>query len=129
MHVDTWRMHTAEVVVPLSDDFVETPLGDCTHISTSCMPVYRRAAASAWRLTQAQQSRREKPWSEKEAKRGEQEEAKRGGAVGEDKEEQAIMSQRFVTGSQYPRWMQEYDEMAANGTWASLSPLPCTALP
>ena len=69
MHVDTWRMHTAEVVVPLSDDFVETLLGDCTHISTSCMPVYRRAAASAWRLTQAQQSRRKKPWSEKEAKR------------------------------------------------------------
>ena len=48
---------------------------------------------------------------------------------GDDKEEQAIMSQRFVTGSQHPRWVQEYEEMAANGSWASLAPLQCTALP
>ena len=48
---------------------------------------------------------------------------------GDDKEEQAIMSQRFVTGSRHPRWVQEYEEMVANGSWASLSPLQCTALP
>lgn len=48
---------------------------------------------------------------------------------GDNKEEQALMNKKFVTGVRYPRWIQELDEMAENGTFASLSPLPCTALP
>ena len=63
MHIDTWGMHTAELIVPLSKNFVCTPLGVCTDRISSRRPYYQRAAESAWRLAQAHKAQQTQPWT------------------------------------------------------------------